>query len=140
VTYTTATSVAIDNTQISVKPGDKLIGTFKNDGTFTGEYVTWRHADTNTTEQITLVADKTTTSGETTVTAYGGKYSGEKKNGKPHGNGTVSYTKATTVTVGSTVINVRAGDKLEGEFRDGRLSGGYAYLKHADGRTEAIKL
>lgn len=77
---------------------------------------------------------------ETAITAYGGQYSGDKKNGKPHGDGTITYSKSATITVGSTQIEVKDGDQLEGEFRDGRLSGGYAYLKHADGSTQAIKL
>ncbi len=72
-----------------------------------------------------------------TVSVAGGSYTGDLKNGKPHGHGTITYKKSTNI--GSSQYVANPGDTFEGEFRDGRISGGLGYWVH-DGNTEAIKL
>lgn len=56
-----------------------------------------------------------------------GTYTGDIKNGKPHGHGTIVYRTSHTIT-GSYVAS--PGDKYEGDFRDGRVSGGLGYWTH----------
>jgi len=58
-----------------------------------------------------------------------GTYTGEVKPGTriPHGHGTVVY-KSSHAIAGSYSAN--PGDKYEGEFRDGRPSGGIGYWTH----------
>ncbi len=72
-----------------------------------------------------------------TVSISGGTYTGDLKNGVPHGHGTITYKKSTTI--GSSQYVANPGDTFEGEFRDGRICGGLGYWVH-DGNTEAIKL
>jgi hypothetical protein len=64
-----------------------------------------------------------------------GKYTGDLKNGKPHGHGTIVYTAQHTIT-GSYVAS--PGDKYEGDFRDGRVSGGLGYWTTKDGNMKTI--
>lgn len=65
-----------------------------------------------------------------------GKYTGDLKNGKPHGYGTITYTKTTQI-VSSKDFVANPGDTFEGEFRDGRISG-QGYWTH-DGNQTAVK-
>lgn len=61
-------------------------------------------------------------------------YTGDLKNGKPHGHGTITYHRPHAIT-GS--IEASAGDKYEGEFRNGRVSGGLGYWTH-DGNIQTV--
>lgn len=69
-----------------------------------------------------------------TVNLGYGTYTGDLKNGKPHGHGTITYRSTHTIT-GSYQAN--PGDKYEGDFRDGRVSGGLGYWTH-DGNVTTI--
>lgn len=66
-----------------------------------------------------------------------GTYKGESKNGKPHGHGTITYTSSHRIVASKDFI-ANPGDKFEGEFRDGIVSGGIGYWYH-DGDITAIK-
>lgn len=66
-----------------------------------------------------------------------GTYTGDVKNGKPHGHGTITYK--TTRQVVSWLDHVaHPGDKFEGDFRDGAING-LGYLKTRDGNVIAIQ-
>lgn len=66
-----------------------------------------------------------------------GLYTGDVKNGKPHGHGTITYK--TTRRVVSWLDHVaHPGDKFEGDFRDGFING-LGYLKTRDGNVIAIQ-
>ena len=58
--------------------------------------------------------------GRGTVNLGYGKYTGDLKNGKPHGWGTITYTKSTKI-VNSKDFVANPGDTFEGEFRDGKI-------------------
>lgn len=66
-----------------------------------------------------------------------GRYKGDIKNGQPHGHGTITYTRSHQI-VSSKDFIANPGDKFEGEFRDGRISGGIGYWYH-NGDITAIK-
>ncbi len=74
--------------------------------------------------------------GRGTVDLGYGTYTGELKNGKPHGYGTITYKKEHKI-VSSKDFVAQPGDTFEGEFRDGRISG-LGYWKH-DGNQTAVK-
>lgn len=56
-----------------------------------------------------------------------GTYTGDIKNGKPHGHGTIIYRSPHAIT---SSVTASPGDKYEGDFRDGRVSGGIGYWTH----------
>lgn len=64
-------------------------------------------------------------------------YYGDLKNGKPHGQGTLTF-KTSHKIVSSKDYIASPGDRFEGEFRDGMISsiGGYWYH---DGNTTYVK-
>lgn len=64
-----------------------------------------------------------------TVNLGYGVYTGDLKNGKPHGHGTIVYSTYHKV-VNSADYYAERGDKYEGDFRDGRISGGMGYFYH----------
>ncbi len=65
-----------------------------------------------------------------------GVYEGYRKNGKPHGHGTITY-KTTHKIVSWKDFEASPGDTFEGEFRDGKITGmGYW---HHDGNVTAIQ-
>ena len=66
-----------------------------------------------------------------------GSYYGELKNGVPHGHGTITYTRSTRI-VNSKDFQAQRGDKFEGEFRNGKISGGMGYWYH-NGDITAVK-
>lgn len=66
-----------------------------------------------------------------------GSYYGELKNGVPHGHGTITYTRSTRI-VNSKDFQAQSGDKFEGEFRNGKISGGMGYWYH-NGDITAVK-
>ncbi len=57
-----------------------------------------------------------------TVNLGYGKYTGDLKNGKPHGRGTITYTRSRQI-VSSKDFIASPGDKLEGRFENGQLVG-----------------
>lgn len=65
-----------------------------------------------------------------------GIYTGDLKNGKPHGYGTITY-KTSHKIVPSKDFIAKPGDTFEGDFRDGKISG-LGYWKH-DGNETAVK-
>lgn len=66
-----------------------------------------------------------------------GSYYGELKNGVPHGHGTITYTRSTRI-VNSKDFQAQRGDKFEGEFRNGKISGGMGYWYH-NGDITAVR-
>ena len=65
-----------------------------------------------------------------------GSYTGDLKNGKPHGYGTITYKQSRKI-VSSKDFVANPGDTFEGEFRDGKISG-LGYWDH-DGNKTAVK-
>lgn len=74
--------------------------------------------------------------GKGTVNLKYGIYTGDLKNGKPHGNGIITY-KTSSKIVPSKEFVANPGDTFEGEFRDGKISG-LGYWKH-DGDETVVK-
>ena len=74
--------------------------------------------------------------GRGTVDLGYGTYTGDLKNCKPHGYGVITYKQAHNI-VNSKDFVAQPGDKFEGEFRNGRISG-LGYWKH-DGNETAVK-
>lgn len=71
-----------------------------------------------------------------TVNLGYGVYTGDLKNGKPHGHGTIRYTKSHKI-VSSKDFVANPGDTYEGEFRDGSIAS--IGLWHHDGETTGVK-
>lgn len=71
-----------------------------------------------------------------TVNLGYGTYTGDLKNGQPHGHGTIVYSTSHKI-VNSADYYAKRGDKFEADFRDGRVSGGIGYWYH-DGDITAI--
>lgn len=89
-----------------------------------------------TESPATPVTHSTTNATRGTVKLSYGTYTGELKNGKPHGYGTVTYSTHWKI-VSSKDFIAEPGDTFEGEFRDGKISG-LGYWKHG-GNTTAVK-
>ena len=71
-------------------------------------------------QQQQQVVRNTDTSG--TISVYGGTYTGEIKNGQPHGMGTIRYNSRTIIDSRDTKKRyAEAGQSVIGQFRDGRL-------------------
>lgn len=103
-------------------------------------------APVDTVEAVdTLEPKKTPKKPETKkpITGYGtvnlgyGIYTGDLKNGVPHGHGTIKYTERRKI-VNSKDFVANPGDEFEADFRDGRVSGSIGYWYH-DGNQTAIK-
>ncbi len=73
-----------------------------------------------------------------TVNLGYGSYTGDLKNGKPHGHGTITYTTIHQI-VSSKDFVANPGDKFEGEFRNGKIEGGIGYWYHDNGEITAVK-
>lgn len=73
-----------------------------------------------------------------TVNLGYGVYTGDLKNGKPHGHGTIKYKKSHKI-VSSQEYIANPGDEFEGDFRNGIPSGGIGYWKH-DGDITGMQL
>ena len=73
-----------------------------------------------------------------TVNLGYGVYTGDLKDGKPHGHGTIKYKKSHKI-VSSQEYVANPGDEFEGNFRNGIPSGGLGYWKH-NGDITGIKL
>lgn len=76
------------------------------------------------------------------LTGYGtvnlgyGTYTGDLKNGKPHGHGVITYKRQHQI-VSSKDFVANPGDRYEGDFRDGQIESiGYWYH---DGQTTGVK-
>lgn len=74
--------------------------------------------------------------GKGTVDLGYGTYTGDLKNGKPHGYGIITY-KTSQKIVSSKEFVANPSDTFEGEFRDGKISG-LGYWEH-DGNKTAVK-
>ncbi len=74
--------------------------------------------------------------GKGTVDLGYASYTGDLKNGKPHGYGTLTYKKSQKIVPSKDFV-AKPGDTFEGEFRDGRISG-LGYWKH-DGNQTVVK-
>ena len=74
--------------------------------------------------------------GRGTVDLGYGTYTGDLKNGKPHGYGTITYKKEQKIVPSKDFV-AQPGDTFEGEFRDGRISG-LGYWNH-NGNKTAVK-
>lgn len=85
---------------------------------------------------------KTTKPAPTQKNGYGtvnlgyGRYTGDLKNGQPHGHGTITYTQSHKI-VNSKDFVANPGDTFEGDFREGRISS-IGYWTH-DGNQTAVK-
>lgn len=71
-----------------------------------------------------------------TVSLGYGTYTGDLKNGKPHGRGTIVYRKTHRI-VDSKDFYANPGDRYEGDFRDGRISSMGTW--YHDGNQTAVK-
>ena len=74
--------------------------------------------------------------GHGTVNLGYGRYTGDLKNGQPHGHGTITYTQSHKI-VNSKDFVASPGDTFEGDFREGRISS-IGYWTH-DGNVTAVK-
>lgn len=72
-----------------------------------------------------------------TVNLGYGIYTGDLKDGQPHGHGTIKY-KTSHKIVSSKDFVANPGDEFEGDFRNGKVSGNIGYWKH-DGDVTGIK-
>lgn len=70
-----------------------------------------------------------------TVRVAYGTYTGDLRNGKPHGHGKVKFSS--TYKINSSIV-AHSGDTYEGEFRDGRISGGQGYWSHDGDMTSVM--
>ena len=100
-------------------------------------------AETETPEQPTSKPQRATGKPQVATGSYGtvslgyGSYTGDLKNGKPHGHGTITYRQARKVVSWSDQV-AQPGDRFEGDFRDGVING-LGYLKTSDGNVIAIQ-
>ena len=74
--------------------------------------------------------------GRGTITLSYGSYTGDLKNGKPHGYGVITYSKSQKIVPSKDFV-ANPGDKFEGDFRDGKISG-LGYWIH-DGNKTVVK-
>ncbi len=72
------------------------------------------------------------TNGRGTINLGYGKYTGDIKNGKPHGYGKITFTKNHRLS-STRSEEASPGDTYEGDFRDGRISGA-GYFTHNGNR------
>ena len=129
--------VEADTTQVdSVKVDTTKVDTVKTEPV--KEPVTEQEqAKEPATEQEVVTPEPVANPKYGTVNLGYGTYTGDLKNGKPHGHGTITYTRSTKI-VNSKDFVASPGDTFEGDFRDGRISGGIGYWTH-DGNQTAVK-
>lgn len=89
-----------------------------------------------TLESEKMPKEQKVLNGRGTIDLGYGTYTGELKNGKPHGYGTITYKQVHKIVASKDFV-AQPGDTFEGEFRDGRISG-LGYWKH-DGNETAVK-
>lgn len=63
------------------------------------------------------------------------RYTGDKKNGQPHGNGEMVFTKRATIP-GTIDFEAQPGERVSGTWRNGRVNS--ARLFHKNGTSENI--
>lgn len=136
------------NESVTWKSGNEAVATVSPSGVVTavaaGKVTITAVADRSQTkaEIEVVVSDeggakvKEPVSGRGTVNLSYGTYTGELKNGKPHGYGTITYNTSCKI-VSSKDFIANPGDTFEGEFREGKISG-LGYWKHG-GNTTAVK-
>ena len=90
----------------------------------------------STPETEKMPVDQKVQNGRGTVDLGYGTYTGELKNGKPHGYGTITYRQSHKIVPSKDFV-AQPGDTFEGEFRNGRISG-LGYWKH-DGNQTVVK-
>lgn len=73
-----------------------------------------------------------------TVNLGYGTYTGDLKNGQPHGHGTIKYTKQHQIVSSKSEYIASPGDEYEGDFRNGTVSGNIGHWSH-NGTVTAIK-
>lgn len=73
-----------------------------------------------------------------TVNLGYGTYTGDLKNGQPHGHGTIKYTKQHQIVSSKSEYIASPGDEFEGDFRNGTVSGNTGHWSH-NGTVTAIK-
>lgn len=82
----------------------------------------------------------TPSSGTGTIAVSGGNYTGELKNGKPHGMGTLKYTTRTLISKRDAKGRyAEVGEYITGEFYEGELVNGKLFDKNGDQR-EALNI
>ena len=70
-----------------------------------------------------------------TISVAGGSYTGELKNGKPHGMGTLKYSTSTLISKRDPKNRyAEAGEYITGEFYEGELVNGKLFDKNGDQR------
>lgn len=133
------------NESVTWKSGNEAVATVSPSGIVTavaaGKATITAVADRSQTkaEIEVVVSDNSATPANATrgtVKLSYGTYTGELKNGKPHGYGTITYSTSWKI-VSSKDFIADPGDTFEGEFRDGKISG-LGYWKHG-GNTTAVK-
>lgn len=67
-----------------------------------------------------------------------GIYTGDRRNGKPHGHGTIRYTTTHQIVSWKDYI-ASPGDTFEGDFRDGKITGLGYWKRKSDGNIIAIQ-
>ena len=90
----------------------------------------------STPEPEKMPVEQKVQNGRGTVDLGYGTYTGELKNGKPHGYGTITYRQSHKIVPSKDFV-AQPGDTFEGEFRNGRISG-LGYWKH-DGNQTVVK-
>lgn len=126
----------------TAEPGTKEGGA--KDGTATGTPEATQQGGNPASGTATSGTSTSTTStrnvqnGHGTVNLGYGTYTGDLKNGKPHGHGTIKYTKSHKIVPSKEYV-ASPGDTFEGDFRDGVPSGGIGYWTH-NGDMKGIKL
>ena len=83
--------------------------------------------------EVTPAAADPAFTGRGTVKLPYGTYTGDLKEGKPHGYGTITYTKSQKI-VPSQKFVAQPGDTFEGDFRNGKISG-LGYWTHQGNKT-----
>ncbi len=73
-----------------------------------------------------------------TVNLGYGKYTGDLKNGQPHGHGKIVYTSSHKIVSSKNFI-ANPGDTFEGDFREGKVSGNVGYWTHDGGEITMVK-
>ncbi|MDR1202393.1 MAG: hypothetical protein LBL58_12330 [Tannerellaceae bacterium] len=116
------TQVEVIKTDSIVLDKDSLVKPINETGT--GEKIVEKEA----------IIDPRPTEG--TINYPYGKYTGDIKDGKPHGNGTIEYTKSYKIISNKDYV-ASPGDKITGSFREGKINLVTWYQK--DGKSIVIK-
>lgn len=107
------------------------IDTIDRDTIVTPPDTFWRDKDT-----IVLPLPPSGDPGRGTVDLGYASYTGDLRNGKPHGHGILTYKKSQKIVPSKDFV-AKPGDTFDGEFRNGRISG-LGYWNH-DGNQTVVK-